>query len=348
MKTLLFIYNPAAGKAKITSALGEITAQFQQEDWLVTLYATRAAGDATRMVQEMGGQYDRIVCSGGDGTLNEVVSGLVHGGLDVPLGYLPAGSTNDFSKTLRLPANLHKAAEIAVTGTPFACDMGQFNGERVFVYVAAFGVFTSVSYETPQEMKQILGHAAYVLRGIRSLGEITSYSMTIEHDGVIEEGNYIYGMVSNSVSVGGFQGMKTNEVILDDGKFEVLLVRTPTSLAELNAVLAAPDQQGPQQKRPLLPGPSGQLPLQRGGGLDAGRRVRWGAHRHNCGNPAPGSAYDSRRNAVMTDTIAAIATGSRRTAIGILRISGPQARQCWSRPSPPSAKRPWGTARPRP
>ena len=239
MKTLLFIYNPAAGKARITNSLGEITTQFQKEDWLVTLYATRAAGDATRIVQELGSQYDRIVCSGGDGTLNEVVSGIIHGGLNQPLGYLPAGSTNDFSKTLRLPANFRKSAEIAVTGAPFACDMGQFNGDRVFVYVAAFGVFTSVSYETPQEMKQILGHAAYILRGIRSLSEITSYSMTIEHDGVIEEGNYIYGMVSNSVSVGGFQGMKTNEVILDDGKFEVLLVRTPTSLAELNAVLAA-------------------------------------------------------------------------------------------------------------
>ena len=211
MKTLLFIYNPAAGKAKITGALGDITAQFQRQDWLVTLYATQAAGDATRIVQELGSQYDRIVCSGGDGTLNEVVSGIIYGGLEQPLGYLPAGSTNDFSKTLHLPANLHKAAEIAVTGTPFACDMGQFNGERVFVYVAAFGIFTNVSYETPQELKQILGHAAYVLNGLRSLADVTSYSMTIEHDGILEEGNYIYGMVSNSISVGGFQGMKTNK-----------------------------------------------------------------------------------------------------------------------------------------
>ena len=247
MKTLLFIYNPTAGKAKITNALGDIIPQFQQEDWLVTLYATRAGGDATRIVQELGGQYDRIVCSGGDGTLNEVVSGIVHGGLEKPLGYLPAGSTNDFSKTLRLPANFRKAAEIAVTGAPFACDMGQFNGDRVFVYVAAFGVFTSVSYDTPQEMKQILGHAAYVLQGIRSLAEVTSYSMTIEHDGQVEEGNYIYGRVSNSVSVGGFQGMKTAEVVLDDGKFEVLLVRTPTSLAELNAVLAALISKAPNE-----------------------------------------------------------------------------------------------------
>lgn len=247
MKTLLFIYNPAAGKAKIHNALGEITTQFQQQDWLVTLYATRAGGDATRVVQELGSQYDRIVCSGGDGTLNEVVSGIVYGGLDQPLGYLPAGSTNDFSKTLRIPANFPKAAKIAAAGTPFACDMGQFNGERVFVYVAAFGLFTSVSYETPQELKQILGHAAYVLKGIRSLADVTSYSMTIEHDGVVEEGNYIYGMVSNSVSVGGFQGMKTNEVILDDGKFEVLLVRTPTSLFELNAILAALISRAPNE-----------------------------------------------------------------------------------------------------
>lgn len=117
MKTLLFIYNPAAGKAKITSALGEVTALFQKEDWLVTLYATKAAGDAVNAVQELGGSYDRIVCSGGDGTLSEVVTGMIHGGLKQPLGYLPAGSTNDFSKTLRLPANLQKAAAIAAAAT---------------------------------------------------------------------------------------------------------------------------------------------------------------------------------------------------------------------------------------
>ena len=217
MKTLLFIYNPAAGKAKITSALGEVTALFQKEDWLVTLYATKAAGDATKAVQELGSSYDRIICSGGDGTLSEVVTGLIHGGLKQPLGYLPAGSTNDFSKTLRLPANLCKAAAIAAAGEPFACDMGQFNDSHIFVYVAAFGLFTNVAYETPQEIKQILGHAAYVLKGIQSLTDITSYSMTIQHDGIVEEGNFIYGMVSNSVSVGGFQGMKNHDVILDDG-----------------------------------------------------------------------------------------------------------------------------------
>lgn len=240
MKTLLFIYNPAAGKGKVTGALGEIVAAFQREDWLVTLYATRGPRDAYRMVQELGADYDRIVCSGGDGTLSDVVTGMIHGGLgDKPLGYLPAGSTNDFSKTLHLPANLSHSAEIAVTGEPFACDMGRFNVDHVFVYVAAFGIFTRVSYDTPQEMKQILGHAAYVLEGLRSLAEVNSYHMTVEHDGETEEGDFIYGMVSNSVSVGGFPGMMSNEVILDDGWFEVLLVRTPKSLPELNAVLTA-------------------------------------------------------------------------------------------------------------
>lgn len=248
MKTLLFIYNPAAGKAKITSALGDVTTLFQKEGWLVTLYATKAAGDAVNIVQELGGSYDRIVCSGGDGTLSEVVTGLIHGGLKQPLGYLPAGSTNDFSKTLRLPANLLKAAEIAAAGEPFACDMGQFNDSHIFVYVAAFGLFTNVAYETPQEIKQVLGHAAYVLKGIQSLTDITSYAMTIEHDGVVEEGNFIYGMVSNSVSVGGFQGMKNHDVVLDDGKFEVLLVETPTSLAQLNAIIAALLARTPNEK----------------------------------------------------------------------------------------------------
>lgn len=240
MKTLLFIYNPAAGKGRVTGALGEIVTAFQREGWLVTLYATRSRGDGVHMVGELGGDYDRIVCCGGDGTLSEVVTGLIHSGLrEKPLGYLPAGSTNDFSKTLHLPVQLGRSAEIAAAGEPFGCDMGRFNEDHIFVYVAAFGIFTRASYDTPQEMKQILGHAAYVLSGLRSLSEVTSYHMTVEHDGQVEEGDFIYGMVSNSVSVGGFSGMKDNEVILDDGKFEVLLIRSPTSLPELNAVLTA-------------------------------------------------------------------------------------------------------------
>ena len=245
---ILLIINPAAGKRKARTGLCDIVEQFCQKGCRVTVHTTLEPGHAARLTAEYADQYDLIVCCGGDGTLSEVVTGMIHGGLKQPLGYLPAGSTNDFSKTLRLPANLQKAAAIAAAGDPFACDMGQFNDNHIFVYVAAFGLFTNVAYETPQEIKQILGHAAYVLKGIQSLTDITSYSMTIEHDGVMEEGNFIYGMVSNSVSVGGFQGMKNHNVILDDGKFEVLLVEAPTSLAQLNAIIAALLARTPNEK----------------------------------------------------------------------------------------------------
>ena len=248
MKKMLFIYNPKAGKAQIRNKLADILDVFTKGGYEITVYPTQRSEDAMEKTEKRSKEYDIVVCSGGDGTLDEVVTGMIHGGLKQPLGYLPAGSTNDFSKTLRLPANLQKAAAIAAAGDPFACDMGQFNDNHIFVYVAAFGLFTNVAYETPQEIKQILGHAAYVLKGIQSLTDITSYSMTIEHDGVMEEGNFIYGMVSNSVSVGGFQGMKNHDVILDDGKFEVLLVETPTSLAQLNTIIAALLARTPNEK----------------------------------------------------------------------------------------------------
>ena len=248
MKKMLFIYNPKAGKAQIRNKLADILDVFTKGGYEITVYPTQRSEDAMEKTEKRSKEYDIVVCSGGDGTLDEVVTGMIHGGLKQPLGYLPAGSTNDFSKTLRLPANLPKAAAIAAAGEPFACDMGQFNDSHIFVYVAAFGLFTNVAYETPQEIKQILGHAAYVLKGIQSLTDITSYSMTIEHDGIVEEGNFIYGMVSNSVSVGGFQGMKNHDVVLDDGKFEVLLVETPTSLAQLNAIIAALLARTPNEK----------------------------------------------------------------------------------------------------
>ena len=239
MKKLLFIVNPRAGKTKSRAPLFDAVAQFSRAGYLVRVYITEAGGQARDITARWGGQYDMVVCAGGDGTLNETLSGLMQLEQRPLLGYLPAGSTNDFSKTLRLPANLQKAAAIAAAGDPFACDMGQFNDNHIFVYVAAFGLFTNVAYETPQEIKQILGHAAYVLKGIQSLTDITSYSMTIEHDGVMEEGNFIYGMVSDSISVGGFQGIKKSHVELDDGLFEVMLVRNPQTIEELNTILTA-------------------------------------------------------------------------------------------------------------
>lgn len=239
MKNLLFLYNPHAGKGRVVAALGEICAALQAQDYLVTIYATRAPGDATRVARELAGQYDRIVCAGGDGTLSEVISGLIEAGSGCPLGYIPAGTTNDFSKNLFIPARMEEAAQLAAAGEARAVDVGRLN-ERQFIYVAAFGFFTAVSYETPQEIKNLFGHGAYVIEGIRSLSDITAYEMRITHDGGTVEGRFLYGMVSNSVSVGGFRSDLGGEpVVLDDGRFEVTLVKQPESLAELHSILEA-------------------------------------------------------------------------------------------------------------
>lgn len=239
MKSLLFIYNPHAGKKRIVQRLHDVAYLFTTAGYTVTVHPTLFRGDATKTAAELGHQYDHVVCCGGDGTLNEVVTGLLAHPETMPtLGYLPAGTTNDFSKTLKLPANLMRAAQIAVEGSPCPCDLGEFNG-RPFIYVAAFGVFSEVSYATPQNSKNVLGHLAYVLGGIKSLAQLKPCHMKVTHDGETLEGDFIYGMVSDSVSVGGFRGLKEKDVKLDDGLFEVMLVKNPRTPEELSTILNA-------------------------------------------------------------------------------------------------------------
>lgn len=236
MKKLLFIFNPHAGKGAIRGQLPGVLDIFTKAGYLVTAYPTQSKADATQIAAGLGGQFDLVVCCGGDGTLSETIAGLLTLDPHPALGYLPAGTTNDFSRNLKLPKTLVAAAQTAVTGPVRKCDVGLFNG-KAFIYVAAFGAFTDVAYDTPQEFKHALGHLAYVLAGITRLSSIKSYSLEIVHDGGIVTGDFIYGMVSNTVSVGGFKGLPSDEVKLDDGLFEVVLVRQPKTLPELQSII---------------------------------------------------------------------------------------------------------------
>ena len=238
MKKLLFVFNPLSGKALIKNYLFEIVNTMVKADYDVTIYPTQCAGDAKEKVMQEAEHYDLVVCSGGDGTLDETVTGIMNCGKRIPLGYIPAGSTNDFATSLGIPKDMVEAAAAAVQGTPFACDVGNFNGDT-FVYVAAFGLFTEVSYKTSQEWKNVLGHAAYILEGIKSLHEIPSFLMQVEFNNCCIQDEFIYGMITNSTSVGGFKGMTGSDVELDDGVFEVTLIKKPKNPMELNEIIAS-------------------------------------------------------------------------------------------------------------
>lgn len=234
---VLFIFNPHSGKGLIRNDLLEIVDIMVKASYDVTIYTTQSQGDAIQKVEKEAKNFDRIICSGGDGTLDEVVTGLIQSGVDIPVGYIPAGSTNDFANSLGIPKGMIEAARVAVTDQRFPCDVGCFNGDT-FVYVAAFGLFTEVSYQTSQELKNILGHVAYILEGAKSLHDISSHKIQVEHDGVVISDDFIYGMVTNSISVGGFKGITGSNVHLDDGVFEVTLIRNPRNPIELNEILA--------------------------------------------------------------------------------------------------------------
>lgn len=236
-RKLLFVFNPKSGTGMIKNHLVDIVDVMVKAGYDPTVYPTQDRGDATRKVREDGANYDRIVCSGGDGTLDEVVTGMREADLHMPLGYIPAGSTNDFARTLGVSSDMVKAAEIAVGDNLFPCDVGQFN-EDTFIYIAGFGVFTEISYETPQELKNIFGHAAYILSAAKSLAAIPSYLMQVEANGETFEDRFIYGMITNSISVAGFKGLTGKDVKLDDGEFEVTLVKSPTNPIELNEIIA--------------------------------------------------------------------------------------------------------------
>ena len=239
MEQLLLIYNPTSGTGRAATRLSEIVDVCTKAGWLVTAYPTQLKGDATRIARELGGQYGRVICMGGDGTLSEVAAGLMELEGPPPLGYIPFGSTNDCATTLRLPRSHRQAARVAAaTGVPVPADMGLLNGHP-FVYVAAFGAFTKVAYDTPQDLKHSLGHLAYILEGMKRLTNIVSYKMKLRWEDREVEDDFLFGMVTNSRSVGGFKSIIGTEVVLDDGVFEVTFIKRPKNLLELNETLTA-------------------------------------------------------------------------------------------------------------
>ena len=252
MNKLLFIFNPTSGTGQVKNALAQVLDVFTKAGWITTSYPTQCKGDAARTARELGSQFDRIICAGGDGTLSEVVSGLVELKNPPPLGYIPFGSTNDCATTLRLPRKPREAALVASgTGVAVPTDIGRLNN-KPFVYVSAFGAFTRVAYDTPQDLKNTFGHLAYIFAGIASLPTIAPYHMKVEYDGQILEDDFYFGMVSNSQSIGGIKPPKVEQVVLDDGLFEVTLVRKPLKLADLTDGLQALANPGAVRSGALL------------------------------------------------------------------------------------------------
>lgn len=232
MERLLFVINARAGRGEVNAKAVDCINVFQQAGYEVTVHVTQGTQDATHIIQQRAGEFDRIVCAGGDGTLGEAVSGLMQLENRPVLGYIPAGTTNDFAFSIDLPRAAVDAARIAVEGRLRALDIGRFN-DRYFNYIAAFGAFTEVSYATPQQSKNIFGRAAYLFEGVKSLGNIRTHSILVQSEEFSEADEYIYGMVSNTVSLGGFKGLAPENVELDDGLYEVLLIYPVNNPLEL-------------------------------------------------------------------------------------------------------------------
>lgn len=236
-KKMLFVYNPMAGKEQIRNKLSEIIQIFCKADYQITIFATQSTGDAIKIVSENGMDYDCVVCSGGDGTMNEVASGLMKLKKCPICGYIPAGTVNDFASSLKIPKIMTDAAVLITNGNIFHCDMGKFN-DRYFTYVAGFGAFTEVSYQTPQEWKNALGKAAYFVEALKHIADIKPHHMIIQcDDGTSYEDTFILGLISNSVSVAGYKAYSKKNIKMDDGKFEAIFIRNLKNPIEIQMVI---------------------------------------------------------------------------------------------------------------
>ena len=237
-KKLLFVFNPLSGRAQIKNKLLQIIEIFTKAGYEVTTRQTQCKLDGYNIIKSDAGDYDLIVCCGGDGTLDEAVKAIMERDEKPLLGYIPAGTTNDFGYTLGIPSNMEDTARSIVTGVPFACDIGNFNGQY-YSYVAAFGAFVDVSYQTPQPYKNALGHLAYILEGIKRLPTIKSYNIKVFHEDEVVEDEFLVGLITNTVSVGGYRKLDEMGVLLDDGLFEVTMIKKPRNAIEIQSIIAS-------------------------------------------------------------------------------------------------------------
>lgn len=236
-KKLLLIINPCAGQKRANRYLAEILGLFSANHYQNIVFVTSAAGQAVDYVYDHCREVDLIVCIGGDGTLNEVIRGLIRAGVKTPIGYIPSGSTNDFASSIGLSKDILTAARDIMEGTPHSLDIGSFN-DRTFSYVASFGAFTNTSYSTPQSLKNMLGHLAYILEGIKEVPKIRTIHMRVEtQEGQSFEGDYIFGAVSNSTSIAGILEISPDLVSMNDGVFEIMLIKSPANARQLYQII---------------------------------------------------------------------------------------------------------------
>ena len=230
-KKLLLIMNPKSGTMLAPKHLAEIIGSLSGAGYMTEVLMTTGHGDARDFAAEYGGSVDTVVVSGGDGTLNEVIDGLISEGHDTPIGYIPAGSTNDFANSIGLPKGINECVETILHGSAKPVDIGSFNG-RYFSYVASFGAFTSVTYSVPQNIKNIFGHAAYVMSGVTELANLKPIHAKVTADKgtpgeKVLEGDYLIGAVCNSKSIGGILHLDKLDVDMNDGLMEVMMVKMP-------------------------------------------------------------------------------------------------------------------------
>lgn len=236
MKKVLLVINPNAGKMKSRTAMYEIVSRLCKAGYQVCVQVTQHRGHAAELAREAWRNSDLCICCGGDGTLNEIITGMMRAERKIPIGYIPAGTTNDFAQSMNIPLSVKRATDNIINHEPIKIDIGKL-GDRFFTYIASFGAFTAASYNTPQSTKNTLGHFAYILEGIRDLSSLHPYKAKIFANGTEYDGEYIFGAVSNSTSIGGIVKLNNSVVDMKDGLFELVLVKCPKNAVEMSKII---------------------------------------------------------------------------------------------------------------